>query len=75
MCEGMGPALVRQRGGLFKPCWTQRGGIQTHGAWTGAAIRAVNITQQTEGLRWRRGVKPQAVRTCDKGKQRRIKGG
>ena len=35
---------------------------------------AANTTQQTEGLRLRRGAKPQAVQKYDKAKQRRIKG-
>ena len=39
------------------------------------AIGAANTTQQTEGLRLRRGAKPQAVQEYDKAKQRRIKGG
>ena len=38
-------------------------------------LRGANTTQQTEGLRLRRGVKPQAVHEYDKAKQRRIRGG
>ena len=43
-------------------------------------LRTANATQQTEGLRLRRGAgprqaKPQAVQKYDKAKQRRIKGG
>ena len=37
-------------------------------------LRAADTTQQTEGLRLRRGAKPQVVQKYDKAKQRRIKG-
>ena len=40
-----------------------------------STFRAANTTQKTEGLRLRRGVKPQEVHAYNKAKQRCIKGG
>ena len=45
-----------------------------HARYKRALLRAANTTQQTEGLRLRRGAKPQAVLAYDKAKQRRING-
>ncbi len=49
--------------------------IDVQQTFAAEALRAANTTQQTKGLRSRRGVKLQAVQKYDKAKQRRIKGG